>query len=86
MTTIKQNLDLAGCGFQFAIQTFAGDFWGDLDQPVLNYLRSQDKWDTFEQPFERICECPTYPDSHYKATDLPNLSPPEDFQPYSLET
>jgi FADH2-dependent halogenase/halogenation protein CepH len=73
-------------GFHFAIQTFAGDFWGEPDQPVLSYLRSQRKWDTFEQPFERIYECPLYPDTHYKATNVPNLRTPENFQPYSVET
>jgi FADH2-dependent halogenase/halogenation protein CepH len=81
----RMALELPG-GVKFAIQTFAGDFWGAPDQPVLSYLRSQRRWDTFEQPFERIYECPVYPDTHYRAADVPNLRTPENFQPFSVET
>jgi flavin-dependent dehydrogenase len=66
--------------FRFVLQTLAGDFWGEPDQPVLSYLRSKREWDTFEQPFDPVYDCPVYPDVHYKAEDLPYLSNPEDFQ------
>lgn len=81
----RMALELPG-GVQFAVQTFAGDFWGAPDQPVLSYLRSQRRWDTFEQPFERIYECPVYLDTHYKTADVPNLRTPENFQPFSVDT
>lgn len=81
----RMGLELPG-GFRFALQTFAGDFWGEPDQPVLSYLRSQKRWDTFEQPFEPIYDCPLYPNAHYRAADLPYLSNPEDFQSFSVET
>lgn len=74
----RMGLELPGT-FRFVLQTFAGDFWCEPDQPVQSYLRSQSRWDTFEQPFERIYDCPIYPDTRYKAADLPNLSHPEDF-------
>ncbi len=83
----RMALELPG-GVHFAIQTFAGDFWAEADQPILSYLRSQRKWDTFEQPFEPIYECPVYPDpdTHYRATDISKLSTPENFQSYSVQT
>ncbi|NEQ12424.1 MAG: hypothetical protein F6K44_00350 [Moorea sp. SIO3E2] len=74
----KMGLNLPG-GFRFVLQTFAGDFWAERDQPVLSYLRSKKEWDTFEQPFERIYDCPIYPDTHYKAADPASFTPPEDF-------
>lgn len=78
----RMGLELPGT-FRFVLQTFAGDFWGDPDQPVLSYLRSKKEWDTFEQPFEPIYKCPIYPDTHYRTEDLANLSIPEDFQSIS---
>ncbi|MEY2831684.1 MAG: hypothetical protein RLZZ574_942 [Cyanobacteriota bacterium] len=75
----RMGLELPGT-FRFVLQTFAGDFWGEPDQPVLSYLRSKKEWDTFEQPFERVYnDCPVYPDVRYRAEDLPHLSHPEDF-------
>lgn len=74
----RMGLELPG-GFRFVLQTFAGDFWADEDQPVMSYLRSKKEWDTFEQPFDPVYKCPVYPDNHYRAADLPNLPPPEDF-------
>lgn len=80
----RMGLELPGT-FRFVLQTFAGDFWGEPDQPVLSYLRSQRRWDTFEQPFERIYDCPLYPDTHYRASDLAYLRHPEDFSSFSPE-
>ncbi len=74
----SMGLNLPG-GFRFVLQTFAGDFWAEEDQPVLSYLRSKKEWDTFERPFERIYDCPIYPDNHYKASDPASFAPPEDF-------
>ncbi len=81
----SMGLNLPG-GFRFVLQTFAGDFWPDIDQPVMSYLRSKEEWSTFEQPFELIYDCPVYPDNHYKAADLPNLAPPEGFDSISVES
>lgn len=78
----RMGLELPG-GFHFVLQTFAGDFWGEPDQPVLSYLRSKEEWNTFEKPFELIFDCPIYPDVHYKAADIPNLPPLEDFDSIS---
>ena len=72
--------------FRFVLQTFAGDFWGEPDQPVLSYLRSKEEWSTFEKPFELTYGCPVYPDIHYRAEDLANLSDPEDFAVITTET
>lgn len=74
----RMGLELPGT-FRFVLQTFAGDFWCEPDQPVQSYLRSQTRWDTFKQPFERIYNCPIYPYNRYKAANLHNLSHPEDF-------
>ncbi len=81
----SMGLNLPG-GFRFVLQTFAGDFWADPDQPVMSYLRSKKEWDTFEQSFEPIYECPIYSDTHYRAADLANLAPPEGFDSVSTET
>lgn len=74
----RMGLMLPGT-FRFVLQTFAGDFWGEPDQPVLSYLRSKDGWDTFVEPFERVYGCPVYPDIHYRAEDLAHLTNPDDF-------
>lgn len=74
----RMGLELPG-GFRFVLQTFAGDFWADQDNPVMKYLRSKQEWATFEKPFEMVYDCPIYPDNHYKAADLANLAPVEDF-------
>ena len=81
----SMGLNLPG-GFRFVLQTFAGDFWADSDQPVMNYLRSKKEWNTFEQPFEPIYNCPIYSDTHYKAADLADLAPPEGFDSISKDT
>lgn len=81
----SMGLNLPG-GFRFVLQTFAGDFWPDRDQPVMSYLRSKEEWGTFKQPFELIYDCPVYPDNHYQAADLPNLAPPEGFDSISVES
>ena len=81
----SMGLNLPG-GFRFVLQTFAGDFWADPDQPVMSYLRSKKEWDTFEQSFEPIYQCPIYSDTHYRAADLANLAPPEGFDSVSTET
>lgn len=39
-------------GYEFVLQLVAGDFWGDAGGPVIESLRSQREWDTFERPFE----------------------------------
>lgn len=75
----RMVLKLPG-GFHIITQTFAGDFWGEPNQPLLSYLRSQGRLNTFEQPFEYIYGCPVYPDAHYRAAELSNLSTPDDFQ------
>ncbi len=74
----SMGLNLPGT-FRFVLQTFAGDFWGEPDQPVLSYLRSKEGWDTFEQPFEHVFDCPVYPDIHYRAEDVENMTQPADF-------
>jgi FADH2-dependent halogenase len=75
----RMGLELPGT-FRFVLQTFAGDFWGEPDQPVLSYLRSKKEWDTFKQPFERVYNnCPVYPDVRYRAVDLENIQHPDDF-------
>lgn len=81
----SMGLNLPG-GFRFVLQTFAGDFWAEPDQPVMSYLRSKEEWNTFEQPFEPIYDCPIYSDTHYKAADLANLAPPEGFDSISKDT
>lgn len=81
----SMGLNLPG-GFRFVLQTFAGDFWADPDQPVMSYLRSKKEWDTFERSFEPIYDCPIYSDTHYRAADLANLAPPEGFDSVSTET
>lgn len=81
----SMGLNLPG-GFRFVLQTFAGDFWADEDQPVMIYLRSKDEWSTFKQPFDLVYKCPVYPDNHYKASDLPNLAPPEGFDSICVES
>lgn len=81
----SMGLNLPG-GFRFVLQTFAGDFWADPDQPVMSYLRSKKEWDTFEESFEPIYQCPIYSDTHYRAADLDNLAPPEGFNSLSTET
>jgi len=78
----RMVLELPG-GFHFVLQVFAGDFWADEDHPVMQYLRSKKEYDTFELPFDPIYECPIYPDTHYKAADIPYLTLPDDFQPTS---
>ncbi|MDJ0735360.1 MAG: NAD(P)/FAD-dependent oxidoreductase [Nostocaceae cyanobacterium] len=74
----RMGSDLPG-GFRFVLQTFAGDFWADKEQPVMQYLRSKNEWNTFEEPFERVYDCPVYPDIHYTADELATLPPAADF-------
>lgn len=81
----RMGVDLPG-GARFVLQAFAGDFWADEDQPVMSYLRSKEEWSTFKQPFDIVYECPVYPDSHYKASDLLNLASPEGFDSISVES
>lgn len=59
---------LAG-GLPFTLQTAAGDYWGQPNQPVLAYLRSKPEWQTFVEPFELVHGCPLYPDAYYKVGD-----------------
>ncbi|NET57190.1 MAG: NAD(P)/FAD-dependent oxidoreductase [Symploca sp. SIO2E6] len=56
-------------GYKFMLQTMCGDLWGEPDQPVLSYLRSQEQWATFEEPFETVYGCPVYPNAGYKVAD-----------------
>ena len=81
----SMGLNLPG-GFRFVLQTFAGDFWADPEQPVMKYLRSKKEWDTFEQSFEPIYDCPIYADNHYRAEDLDDLAPPEGFDSVAVDT
>jgi FADH2-dependent halogenase/halogenation protein CepH len=60
---------LAG-GLPFTLQTASGDYWGEPDQPVLAYIRSKPEWQTFEEPFDLVYDCPFYPEAHYKAGDV----------------
>jgi flavin-dependent dehydrogenase len=58
--------EMAG-GLPFTLQTAAGDYWGQADQPVLAYLRSKPQWQTFEEPFELVHGCPLYPNAFFRA-------------------
>jgi FADH2-dependent halogenase len=53
-------------GFTAALQTLSGDFWGMPDQPLLNYLRAKEDYNTFSEPFKIIHGCPVYTTTIYQ--------------------
>jgi len=64
--------DFFPCAFPLVLQTFSGDFWGPRDQPMLSFLRSERRWDTFTEPFDYVYGCPIYPDHFHRAQDFPS--------------
>jgi FADH2-dependent halogenase len=59
--------------FPFGLQTLSGDFWGEQNQPILEYLRNRPDLVTFTEPFDIVYGCPVYGEVGYKL-DEPYIS------------
>jgi FADH2-dependent halogenase/halogenation protein CepH len=67
--------------YPFCLQFLSGNFWAKPDDPLLSLLRSNPKWNTFEEPFDYVDQCPIYPDLYYSADeDVTAVTPPQ-FRP-----
>jgi FADH2-dependent halogenase/halogenation protein CepH len=70
--------------YPFCLQFVTGNFWAQKNDPLLSLLRSKPEWNTFEEPFEYVDQCPIYPDTYYRAgEDVSAVTPPE-FRPRAV--
>jgi FADH2-dependent halogenase/halogenation protein CepH len=70
--------------YPYCLQFLSGNFWGQKNDPLLSLLRSKAKWNTFEEPFEYVDQCPIYPDTYYRAGEDVRAATPPQFRPPAL--
>jgi FADH2-dependent halogenase/halogenation protein CepH len=74
--TIPELLRLIGAPYPIIVQFLSGNFWGQKNDPVLNYFRAKPEWNTFDEPFDFVDRCTIYPDTYYRAGEPMNPLPP----------
>jgi hypothetical protein len=67
--------------YPFALQFLSGNFWGQMNDPLLTVLRSRPDWKTFEEPFEYVDEDPIYGNIYYRAGEDVTAVTPVYFRP-----